>query len=104
MRGEINAAELFAFFLYLLLMVLNANVCFFFFFKELVAIYAANVPPKEIQITDHHIPSHPCICLHLSLLIWYFHSQHKNTNLVRSVFRRNAIVQSDPGRVDSVPY
>lgn len=98
MRGEINAAELLASFLYLLLMVLNSNVVFFFFFffKELVAISATNVPPKETQIMDLLIPSHPFICLHLFLLIWPFHPQHKNTDLVRTVFGRNSSVQSDP--------
>jgi hypothetical protein len=75
-----------------------------YFFKELVAISATNVPPKEIQTTDLLIPSHPFICLHLVLLILRFHPQHKNTNLVRIVFRRNASVQSNPSHVDSVPY
>lgn len=76
----------------------------YFFFKELVAISATNVPPKEVHITNLLLPSYPFIWLHLFLLIWHFHPQHKNTNLVRTVFRRNASVQSNPSHVDSVPY
>lgn len=75
-----------------------------YFLKEQVAISATNVPPKEIQMTTLLPASHPFFCLHLFLLIWHFHPQHKNTNLVRTVFRRNASVQSDPSHVGSVPY